>query len=148
MRRSTLPFPQAFRGLREDLDMTERQVTKAALAHGGQTFSVMNRVYIGKTAVLPHHMRAVAPVLGVTPEYFAEYRLFQVIGLFDINGDGRRGLEPLPFDRAMHNLDRFEDLMQMARSQQSDESAHDPATVAAGLEGEGAPVREASDERS
>jgi transcriptional regulator with XRE-family HTH domain len=95
-------FPEAIRRLREEAGISERELTGLLTRHGlDRSTSTMNRVYRGAEPVLPHHMEAIAAALGVEPETFAEYRLWQA----------RRRFEPdeVGIDQAMRNLDKAEE---------------------------------------
>lgn len=130
--KSTQPFPETFRAIREMQGLSERQVSKAAARHGAPGHSTLNRIYTGENQPFPHHMQAIAAALGIDPDTFAEFRLFKVARLFDIVGDERRQLEPIPFERAMRNLARWEELTGSAEDDQPD-SPLDPAAVAASI---------------
>jgi transcriptional regulator with XRE-family HTH domain len=128
--RSERPFPATFTGLREIRGLSERQVSAAAARHGAPGHSGLHRVYNGEKPPLPQHMRAIAAALGIDPDTFVEYRLWKVRRLFDIVGDPRRDMEPIPFETALHNLHRFEELTAEAGRPAS---AMDPSEIAAGL---------------
>lgn len=134
--RSTQPFPETFRKLRELQGLSEREVSKRAHEHGAPRNATLHGIYTGERQPLPHHLVAIAAALGVAPETFAEYRLFETVRLFDVMGDERRLIKPTPFDQAMHNLERFEELSRIGRESRRPlgEEAHDPAGVAAELE--------------
>lgn len=111
--KSTRPFPETFRSLREDRDLSERQVSARAADHDGPGHSTLHKIYSGENLPLPHHLIAIAAALGVPPETFAEYRLWEAMRLFDVFGEDRRNMGPIPWDQAMHNLERFEDLKRL-----------------------------------
>jgi transcriptional regulator with XRE-family HTH domain len=130
--KSTQPFAETFERLRELQGISQREVARRAANHGAPGFPTLNRVFRGETRPLPVHLKAVAAALGVAPETFAEYRLWQVVHAFDIVGDERRQLEPITFKQAMHNLARYEEVMGKATDTRA-EDPHDPAEVAAAL---------------
>jgi transcriptional regulator with XRE-family HTH domain len=131
--KSTRPFPEAFRAIREMQGLSEREVSKRAARHGSPTtHSTMHRIYNGQLPAFPYHIKAISAALAVDPDTFVEYRLWKVMQMFDIVGDAHRQLEPVPFDRALHNLERFEELT--AEASRRPASAVDPSKVAAGLE--------------
>lgn len=124
--KSYKPFPETMQMLLEMEGISGRELSKRGVRHGlDLSHSTISRMAKGEVPAAPHHMESIARTLGILPETFAEYRLWQA----------RRQYDPaeVPFETAIRNLRRLEE------REDEDAEALDPAQLAAALDDQDAP---------
>lgn len=99
--RSEDPFPETVSAILERQGVSRRELQRRCQRHGWiRDQSVVARVLRGEGAISPEGMEAVAKALGIPPETFAEYRMWQERRKYDPDEVGFRG--------ALQNLDAKE----------------------------------------
>lgn len=100
--RTTLPFGKALRELLEAADITTpigNPDWPAFAQRAGLNYESLRKTVVGNRLPAMHIMEAAADELGLSPEYFVEYRIALAREQFDI---GKVGLEA-----AAANLERY-----------------------------------------
>lgn len=121
-------------------DLSAREVSRRAGRHGlALTHSTLNRLYVGEAEPRAHHLRAIAAALGVSPDTFAEYRLWEARHLFEPYDDGIDHTKGIGWDRAMTNLDRFEEMRAKATRERAPVpvAPHEPRQIAGPVDQDG-----------
>jgi plasmid maintenance system antidote protein VapI len=97
------PFGQALAELLRESDYTTQtgNVNWRAFARTleGIHYETLRKAVAGERTATPHIIEEVARALGLRPDYFVEYRLWQAQREFDIREVG--------FERALENFERW-----------------------------------------
>jgi len=97
------PFGQALAELLRESDYTTNtgNVNWRAFARelDGIHYETLRKAVAGERTATPHIIEEVARALRIRPDYFVEYRLWQVQRLFDVREVG--------FERALENFERW-----------------------------------------
>ena len=80
MERTTKPFPQAVKDLLDEHDISQRELARRTSRNGGPRIAAVNQIVRGKLGGKsapnkPETMEQIARAFGLSPDYFAEYRL-------------------------------------------------------------------------